>query len=226
MATEDFPKGSEPEHRPLSSTLAREVPDEEIAGIRDVSFPVVMRGYERAAVDAYVTRVNGIIAELQVSRSPQSAIRHALDQVSEETRGILERAHETADGIAARSRSQAADRVDKAESEARALVSDAEARLRELDDDADALRRARDRLIEDTRAVAEDLRALAEDAAARFSPEPEEPEEPESDTETEPEAQTEPIDADAVVEETAFDDFGDVAPEEEPPPPAIPDRAP
>src|SRR2546423_11652701 len=103
-----------------------EVRDEEIAGVRDVSFPAAVRGYDRGAVDAYVTRVNQILAELQVSRSPQSAIRHALDQVSEETRGILERAHETADDIAARSRSQAADRVDRAETEARALLADAE----------------------------------------------------------------------------------------------------
>jgi DivIVA domain-containing protein len=216
MATEDFPSGSEPDRRP-SATLPREVPDEEIAGIRDVSFAIVMRGYDRAAVDAYVTRVNRIIAELQVSRSPQSAIRHALDQVSEETRGILERAHETADDIAGRSRSQAADRVDRAESEARALIAEAEARVRQLDDDADAIRQERSRLIDDTHAVAEELRVLADDAAGRFSTEP-----------AEPEAQTEPIDADAVVEETTVDAFEDelLAGEDEPPPPARPDRTP
>jgi DivIVA domain-containing protein len=218
MPTDEFPSVSEPDRRP-SATLPREVPDEEIAGIRDVSFAIVMRGYDRAAVDAYVTRVNRIIAELQVSRSPQSAIRHALDQVSEETRGILERAHETADDIAARSRSQAADRVDRAESEARALVADAEARVRGLDDDADAIRQERGRLIDDTRAVAEELRVLADDAAGRFSTEP---------AEAEPEAQTEPIDAHAVVEETSADDFEDelLAGEDEPPPPARPDRTP
>jgi DivIVA domain-containing protein len=126
MTTDDFPgRSEEPRPRSFSSTLPPEVPDQEIAQVRDVSFPIVMRGYDRTAVDAYVTRVNSIIAELQVSRSPQSAIRHALDQVGEETRGILERAHETAEEIAARSRSQAADRVDRAEQEARALVADA-----------------------------------------------------------------------------------------------------
>src|SRR5437763_7311433 len=121
MTTEDIPGGSEPRKaRSVSATLPVDVPDEEIAGIRDVDFPIGMRGYDRAAVDAYVTRVNRIIAELQVSRSPQSAVRHALDQVSEETRGILERAHETAEDIAARSRSQPAARVDRAAREARA----------------------------------------------------------------------------------------------------------
>src|SRR5207302_11482684 len=125
MTTEDFPGGSEPRKaRSASATVPLDVPDEEIAGVRDVDFPIGMRGYDRAAVDAYVTRVNRIIAELQVSRSPQSAIRHALDQVSEETRGILERAHETAEDIAARSRTQAGDRLERAESEARAVLGD------------------------------------------------------------------------------------------------------
>src|SRR5438128_6191474 len=124
MPTEEFPGEADARRRPLAATVPRDVPDEELAGVRDVSFPIVMRGYDRAAVDAYVTRVNRIIAELQVSRSPQSAIRHALDQVSEETRGILERAHETADDIAARSRAQADDRISAAEREAQALLAD------------------------------------------------------------------------------------------------------
>jgi DivIVA domain-containing protein len=223
MASEDFPHESEPAHPPHFTTMPRDVPDEEIAGIRDVSFPIVMRGYDRGAVDAYVTRVNTIIAELQVSRSPQSAIRNALDQVGDETRGILERAHETADSIAARSRSQAADRVDLAEREARALIQGAEARIRELDDDVAAVHRERDRLIEDTRLVAEELRALAEQAAARFAPEPAEPE-----AQVEPEARTEPIEAAAVAEEAGFEDgdVGSPADAEDEEPAAGPDQKP
>jgi len=46
----------------------------------DVSFPVAVRGYERGAVDAYIRRVNRVIAELKVSASPTAAVRHALDQ--------------------------------------------------------------------------------------------------------------------------------------------------
>jgi DivIVA domain-containing protein len=172
--TADTP-GEPPAPRSVAATLATDVQDEEIASVRDVSFPVVMRGYDRAAVDAYVTRVNRIIAELQVSRSPRSAIRHALDQVSEETRGILERAHETADGIAARSRSQAHDRLQRAESEARAAIESAEARVRELDTDADAVRRERNRLLDDVRHVSDRLSELVQKAAARFPPEPGEP---------------------------------------------------
>src|SRR5919201_7126645 len=87
---------------------------------RDIEFPVAMRGYERAAVDRYVEQVNRLIAELEMSASPESAVRHALDEVSEETRELLQRAHETADEITARSRSRADERLQQADQEAEA----------------------------------------------------------------------------------------------------------
>ena len=86
---------------------------------RDVDFPIALRGYDRAAVDQYVEEVNRAIAELEISSSPQSAIRHALEQVSEETSGLLQRAHETADEITERSRSQADDRLQRAKNDSR-----------------------------------------------------------------------------------------------------------
>jgi DivIVA domain-containing protein len=85
---------------------------------RRVEFPIGLRGYERAAVDRYVERVNRLLAELEMSSSPESAIRHALDEVSEETRDILQHAHQTADEITARSRGKADDRLQQAEREA------------------------------------------------------------------------------------------------------------
>src|SRR4051794_41655894 len=157
----------------MSATLPRDVADEEIAGIRDVSFPIVMRGYDRAAVDAYVRDVNRIIAELQVGRSPQSAIRHALDQVSEETRGILERAHETADEITARSRAQADDRLQWAEREAREAIASATERVHDLEGDAERVWQERQSLIDDVTRIATELREVAEDAGVRFPAEPE-----------------------------------------------------
>jgi DivIVA domain-containing protein len=86
--------------------------------VRDVDFPVAMRGYDRAAVDGYVEQVNRLIAELEISSSPESAVRHALEEVTEETRGILQGAHETAEEITARSRSKADDRLQRGEREA------------------------------------------------------------------------------------------------------------
>src|SRR3954451_5222842 len=172
MSSDDIPGEAEARKRAMAATLPRDVPDEEIAGVRDISFPIVMRGYDRSAVDAYVTRVNRIIAELQVSRSPQSAIRHALDQVSEETRGILERAHDTADDITKRSQIQAGERIERAETEARQIVADAAARAQEVQADTDAIDRERTRLIEDVRLVAQELQRVANDAAGRVPPEP------------------------------------------------------
>ena len=137
-----------------------------------MSFPVGLRGYDRDAVDAYVRDVNRIIAELQVGRSPQSAIRHALDQVSEETRGILERAHETADEITARSRAQADDRLQWAEREAREAIAGATQRVHELETDAERVWQERQALIDDVRRIADDLVHVANDAGVRFPAEP------------------------------------------------------
>jgi DivIVA domain-containing protein len=153
----------------------------DIASVRDVSFSIALRGYDRDAVDAYVQEVNRIIAELQVGRSPQSAIRHALDQMSEETRGILERAHETADDITARSRAQADDRLQWAEREARDAIQSASERVQALDADAERVWDERQKLIDDVRRVAAELLHVADDAGVRF------PEEPEADTTALPE---------------------------------------
>ena len=87
---------------------------------RDVDFPVAMRGYERRAVDRYVQQVNRLIAELEMSASPESAVRHALEEVSEETHDLLQRAHQTAEEITAKSRSRSDERLQQAEREAAA----------------------------------------------------------------------------------------------------------
>ncbi|MDQ3870064.1 MAG: hypothetical protein M3301_00420, partial [Chloroflexota bacterium] len=98
-----------------------------------VDFPVVLRGYDREVVDAYVARVSALIDELQGSRSPQAAVRRALDRVGEETAGILRQAEETAEQMTARSRAKADDRLQRAEAEARELRAAAEKHVRALD---------------------------------------------------------------------------------------------
>ena len=67
--------------------------------ILDVSFPVSLRGYDRDAVDAYVKRVNRVIAELKVSASPPAAVRHALDLAQEKVEALLQAAREAAEQI-------------------------------------------------------------------------------------------------------------------------------
>jgi DivIVA domain-containing protein len=138
--------------------------------VREVDFPIAVRGYDRAAVDRYVRQVNNLIAELETSASPEGAVKHALEEVSEETRGILERAHETADTIATRSRAAADDRLQRAEREATEVREVAEREGRELRETteretqelrATAEREARE-LSATTRQEAEEMRAEAE----------------------------------------------------------------
>ena len=40
------------------------LPDDPVAIAADVDFPVVLRGYDRLAVDAYVKRTSQLVAEL------------------------------------------------------------------------------------------------------------------------------------------------------------------
>jgi DivIVA domain-containing protein len=95
------------------------------AEIRDVSFPITVRGYDRRAVDDYVKQVNRVIAELEVGRSPQAAVRHALDRVGEQTSGILKRAGETAEEIVAGARTEADETIASAKSDAAKIRADA-----------------------------------------------------------------------------------------------------
>jgi DivIVA domain-containing protein len=144
-----------------------------------VRFSTAVRGYDREAVDQYVSRVNQVLAELQITAAPESAIRHALEQVTDETKGILERAHETAEEITRRSRSQADDRVQGAaqeaqrlqeasEQEARQLREAGEARVRELEADAQTLIEQRAGLIGELRELVRRLGEFADGAAARY----------------------------------------------------------
>jgi DivIVA domain-containing protein len=97
------------------------------AEIRNVTFPGSRRGYDRGAVDAYVERVNRLIAELEVNRSPQAAVRHALERVGEQTSSLLQRARETAEEITASARQEADELSARAKAEAADLVVNARA---------------------------------------------------------------------------------------------------
>jgi DivIVA domain-containing protein len=93
--------------------------------IRNVSFPVSVRGYERSAVDSYVKRVNRVIAELEMTSSPRAAVRHALEQVGEQTSGILQRARDAAEEITASARQEAEETTSRAKAEAAEIIVNA-----------------------------------------------------------------------------------------------------
>jgi DivIVA domain-containing protein len=139
--------------------------------LRDVEFPVALRGYDRDAVDRYVEEVNRVIAELEVSASPESAVRHALEEVTEETRGILERAHETAEEITARSRARADDRLQQGVREADQVrdqaARDAEETREAAEREATELRQRAERESQELRETAERLIQQLRDTTER-----------------------------------------------------------
>jgi len=153
------PSAPWPGRRAARTQLSADERDRMLSEARDVRFPVVMRGYARTDVDRYVTEVNRLIAELEVSSSPAAAVRHALDEVSEQTRDILQRAHESAEEIAASARAKADERLQQAEQETLTLQQAAEretGQLREAAaDEVAALRDAATRKAEETLDAAE-----------------------------------------------------------------------
>jgi cell division initiation protein len=137
--------------------------------IGERSFPIVMRGYDRAAVDAFVQEVRELIADLESRQSQESVVQRALAEVGEETTSILQRAHETADEIAARSRAQAEGRIQRAEREAELVRRQADAYSEQIVVDTRLLWEERQRLIEDIRQLADDVLNTADEAAERVS---------------------------------------------------------
>jgi DivIVA domain-containing protein len=131
VVDDEVPHEGEEERRPVPAPeegggfaeLRAHVP----AAIRDVSFPTAGRGYERRAVDSYVNQVNRLIAELEVGRSPQAAVRHALDRVAEQTKALLQQARETAEEITASARTEAEEDIVRARVEAEAMIASARA---------------------------------------------------------------------------------------------------
>jgi cell division initiation protein len=137
--------------------------------IADRTFPVAMRGYDRAAVDAFLQEVVQIITDLESRQSQESVVQRAIAEVGEETAGILQRAHDTAEEIAARSRAQAEGRIQRAEREAELLRQDADAYSEKIVYDTRVLWEERQRLIDDIRQLADDVLNTAEDAAERVA---------------------------------------------------------
>ena len=146
------------------------LPDDALQLAADVEFPVAFRGYDRLAVDAYVKKTSQLVAELQSTRSPEAAVRRALERVGEQISGILQRAHETAEQITVQSRREAEDRLVLARQEAAQIAGAGEKRVKDLDTETDRIWAERLRIVEDARELAAQLLALADEAAERFPP--------------------------------------------------------
>jgi hypothetical protein len=147
------------------------LPDDPVAIAADRDFPLVLRGYDRIAVDAYVAKTSQLIAELQATRSPEAAVRRALERVGEEVSSVLQRAHETADQITERSRAESEERLQKSRIEADEIKAGAVQSLKDLDAETDRIWAERQRIVEDIEELSRRLLGLAESAIDRFPPE-------------------------------------------------------
>ena len=137
--------------------------------IANRDFPLAVRGYDRSAVDAFVQEVLEIVSDLEGRQTRETVVQRALDEIGEETAGILQRAHETADEIAARSRAQAEGRIQRAEREADMLRQQADDYSERLVADTRILWDERQQLIQDIRQLADEVLATAEDASERVT---------------------------------------------------------
>ena len=141
--------------------------------LRDASFPLAVRGYDRRAVDEFLNELRTFVADLEAHQTREGVVQKALDELGEETAGILQRAHETADEIAARSRAQADGRLQRAEREAEIVKREADEYAEQVVVDTRLLWDERQRLIEDIRHLADVVLGTADDAMERLKlPEP------------------------------------------------------
>jgi len=138
--------------------------------VRAKTFPIVLRGYDRAAVDAWREEIVKLIGELEGQAPRDTAVKRALEEVGQETAAILQRAHEAAEELTTRSRSQAEGRLQRAETEAEEAIREAEARAQQLETDSRSIWEERARLLEDMRQLADEVLGVADDAAERIDP--------------------------------------------------------
>jgi DivIVA domain-containing protein len=162
------------------------LPDDPVAVVVNADFPSALRGYDRIAVDAYVQRTSQLVAELQATRSPEAAVRRALERVGEQISGILQRAHETSEQITGQSRAEAEDRLEAARVEAAEIIAAAQQQVKDLDADTDRIWIERGRIVDDARELAAQLMSVAESASDRFPEVESEPHPLVSESEVEP----------------------------------------
>jgi DivIVA domain-containing protein len=137
--------------------------------LSEVTFPLAVRGYDRRAVDEFLEEVRALVADLESGQTREGVVQKALDELGEETAGILQRAHETADEITARSRAQADGRLQRAEREAEIVRREADEYAEKVVVDTRLLWEERQRLIEDVRQLADEVLATADDAMERVT---------------------------------------------------------
>ena len=147
------------------------------AEIRNIVFPVSVRGYDRLAVDAYVTRVNRVIAELEATQSPQSAIQPRLSALRNSGAASLIRPARRRRRSRRQRRHEAEEMIAKARAEAVDIVlsasEEADRTKAEADEYSAKARTEGERILARSRTVAEDRLRRAEEEIASLRKEAE-----------------------------------------------------
>jgi cell division septum initiation protein DivIVA len=120
----------------------------------------------------YVTQVNRLIAELEATRSPRSAVENALRRTEDERSDILKEAHVLAGEVTAAARREADELITRAKAESVEMVVDASDRAdrskaESLEHSAKA-RAESDRILDAASAEAEARLQRAEEEIARM----------------------------------------------------------
>jgi DivIVA domain-containing protein len=141
--------------------------------IEEAAFPVSMRGYDREAVDSYVSRVREVVASLEASRSPEAAVKDALEKVGEQTKSVLESAGQSAEEITVAARREAEETSARAKSAADEIVAKAKAEAGEMvarstAEAKETVAKARKEAAEHLQHTRDEVAALREEAEARL----------------------------------------------------------
>jgi cell division septum initiation protein DivIVA len=159
---EEAPPTQEPEMGNGVHPPARSDDDE------SARFPLAAFGYNRAAVDEHVTRLERELEQLRAKQAPMASITDELERIGEQTASILVVAHDQAHETTRLAQEQAERCVADAAANAVAITAEAKEKLRALDAETDAIWRERERLLEDVRVVSAALTSLADQASERF----------------------------------------------------------
>jgi DivIVA domain-containing protein len=151
--------------------------------MQNARFSTARRGYDRDEVDRYMSRVNTLLAELQITAAPEYAIKAAIDQVQDERRSVITEAKQEAEEITRRSRAQADDRIEEAKQEAEQLreaaaqeangtLAGAETRILALQAHVEEMQERRDLAVEELVELSRSLDELLEQNGANGMPSP------------------------------------------------------
>lgn len=132
-------------------------------------FALVWRGYDRTAVDEYVTALEGELAaldreltDLRGGSPAKQEVASELQRIGEQTSAVLMAAHEQREEIVRGAQAEAERCIAEANAAANARTAACEARLRELSAQTDGVRAERDRLLDDVRKISAALAAVAD----------------------------------------------------------------